>query len=273
MFLCNVSLFSIVTSSVSPIAHSSPLRTIMSPVPTKLRQDLHRIPCFHTAAAPTRPLSEQDQSAHNIQTPAPISACFAPAGHRAVLLAAVVVSSLVVLTWDSSSGAGHIVPSVVRPSSCYSLTTLHIAAPEAGFWGRFFSLPLHVSASLFAYHCCLESKITAAGVSPDSVISEPRGAVGSVPRIDQACLLSRSWRSSRQPTSLGSHQSSLPYSATARTHATWAALTPTGTMPDVVVTVWSLSSPALAFLIHQLCSSLRVRCASIQTPSQCVACV
>jgi len=177
----------------------------------------------------------------------------------------------VVLTTDSSSGAGHIVSSVVRPCSCCSLTTLHIGAPEEGFPSSSFSLLLHESASLAAIGCCLESKITGAGVSPDSLISTPRGVVGSAPRMDLACRLRRSWRSSRLPISLGSHQRSLPYSATAWTHATWTALTLSGTMPYVVVRVQSLASAALAFFMHLLFCSLNVRCASIQTPSQHVA--
>ena len=53
---CNVSLFSIATSSASPIAHSSASKTSMRPVPRKLRRDLHSFPCLHTAAAPTRPV-------------------------------------------------------------------------------------------------------------------------------------------------------------------------------------------------------------------------
>jgi len=88
-----------------------------------------------------------------------------------------------------------------------------------------------------------------------------------------ACQLRRSWRSSRLPASLGSHPSSLPYSATAWTHATWPALTLSGTMPYVVVRVSSLASAALAVLMHRLCCSLNVKCVSIQTPSQRVACV
>jgi len=178
---------------------------------------------------------------------------------------------MMVLTTDSSPGAGHIMPSVVRPCSCSSLTTLHIGAPEEGFRCNSFSLPLHESASLAANRCCLESKTTGAGVSPDSLITAPHGVVGSTPMMDLACRLRRSWRSSRLPASLGSHQSSLPYSATAWTHATWTALTLSGTMPYVVVRVRSLASAALAFFKHRLCCSLNVRCASIQTPNQHVA--
>jgi len=160
---------------------------------------------------------------------------------------------MMVLTTDSSPGAGYIMPPVVRPCSCSSLTTLHIGAPEEGFRCNSFSLPLHASASLAANRCCLESKTTGAGVTPDSLISAPHGVVGSEPRMDLACRFRRSWRSSRLPASLGSHQRSLPYRATAWTHATWTALTLSGTMPYVMVRVRSLASAALAFFMHQLC--------------------
>jgi len=66
--------------------------------------------------------------------------------------------------------------------------------------------------------------IAGAGVSPDCLISSPCVVVGSAPRMAMACRLRRSWRSSCLPTSVGSHQSSLPYSATAWMHATWTAL-------------------------------------------------
>jgi hypothetical protein len=39
--------------------------------------------------------------------------------------------------------------------------------------------------------------MTGVGVSPESLINAPRGVVGSVPRMDLACRLRRSWRSSR----------------------------------------------------------------------------
>jgi hypothetical protein len=110
-------------------------------------------------------------------------------------------------------------------------------------------------------------------VSPDFLINAPLGVVGSAPRMDLACQLRRSWRSSRLPTALGSHQSSLAYSATAWVQATRTALTLSGTTSYVFVRVQSLTSPALAFFMHWLWCSLNVRCASIQTPSECVACV
>jgi len=129
---CNVSLFSIATSSASPITHGSASKMSIHPVPRKLRRDLHSFPCLHTAAAPTRPSSECDPSVHHIQTPAPILASFSLAQRCAALLAAL-VSSMVVLTTGSSPGAGQLMPSVVRPCSCSFLTTLHIGAPELGF--------------------------------------------------------------------------------------------------------------------------------------------
>jgi len=110
--------------------------------------------------------------------------------------------------------------------------------------------------------------ITAGGVSPASLISAHHGIVGNAPRMDLACRFRRSWRSSRLPTSLGSHQSSLPYSATAWTHAIWMALTLSGTTPYVVVWARSLASVALAVFMHRLWCSLNVRCPFILTPSQ-----
>jgi len=199
--LCNVSLFSIVSSSASPMAHSSASKTSMRPVPRKLRRDLHSFPCLHTAAAPTRPSSERDPSVHHIQTPAPTLASFSLAKRCAALLAAVLWSSMMVLTADSSPGTSQFMPSVVRPCSCSFLTALHIGAPEAGFWCSSFNLLLHAFASLAVNLCCLESKITGAGVSPASLISAPSGVVGSAARMDLACRFRRSWRSSRLPTS------------------------------------------------------------------------
>jgi len=163
------------------------------------------------------------------------------------------------------------VPSVVRPCSCSSLITLHIGAPEEGLWCSSFSLLLHAIAILAVNRCCLESKVTGTGVSTDSLISALCRVVGSMPRLDLACRFRRSWRSSRLPTSLGSHLSWLPYGATAWTHATSMALTLCGTMLYVLVTVQSLASASLAFFVHQLRCSFNVWCASIQTPSQRVA--
>jgi len=180
---------------------------------------------------------------------------------------------MVVLITDSWPGGGHSVPSVVRPCTCASLNTLHIGAPEEGLCCSSFSLLLHVFASLAANRSFLESRITGTGVSPDSHISAPCRVVSSAPRMDLACRLRRSWRASRLHTSLGSDQSSLPYSATAWTRGTWTALEISGRTPYVLVRVRSLASAALAFFIHRLCCSLNSRCPSLQMPSQRVACV
>jgi hypothetical protein len=71
---------------------------------------------------------------------------------------------------------------------------------------------------------------------------------------------------------MGCHQRSPPYSATTWTDATLMAIALSGTAPYVFVKVRSLPSAALALLMHWLWCSLKVRCTSIQTPSQCVAC-
>jgi hypothetical protein len=248
--LGNHSLFLIVTSSASPIAPSSASNTFRRPVPRKLRRDLHSFPCLHTAAAPTWSSSEHDPSVHHIQTPAPTLASFSLAQRCAALLAAVSSSSMMVLTTDYSPRAGQFMPSAVRPCWCPFCTALHISAPEVGFWCSSFNLLLHAFASLAVNLWCLESKITGGGVSPASLISAPRGIVGSGLRIDLACQFRRSWRSSRLPTSLGSYQSSLPYSATGWMQAIWTALTFSGTTPYVFVRVRSLASAALAFFMH-----------------------
>jgi len=160
---------------------------------------------------------------------------------------------------------------VVRPCSCSITTTQHISVPDEGSSCSSFCLLPHAFASLAANGCCPQSKITGAGASPDSRISASLRVVGSAPRTDLDCRLRRSWRSSCLPILLGSHQSSLPYTATAWMQATWTALTVSGTTPYVFVRVRSLPSAALAFLLHRLWCSFHVRCAAIQTPSQCVA--
>jgi len=202
--ICNVSLCSIATSSASPIAHSSLSKTSMRPGTRKPRRDLHSFPCLHTAAAPTGPSSQRDPSVHHIQTPALTLASCSRAQRFTALLAAVVSSSMVVLTAGSSPGTGQFMPSVVRPCSCSFLTALHICGPEEGFLCSSFSLLLHAFSILAANRCCLESKISGAGVSPDFLISARRGVVGSAPKMDLVCRLRRSWRSSRLPTSVES---------------------------------------------------------------------
>jgi len=189
----------------------------------------------------------------------------------AALLALGASSSTTLLTTNSSPGAGELIPSPVGPCSCLFFTALHTGVPEDGFWCSFLSHLLHAVASLAAKRCCLHSKITAAGVSPESRIEAPGRVVGSAPRIDLPCRLQTSWRSSRLPASLGSHQCSLPSSATAWTRATRTAHTLSGTTPYVFVRICSPACAALDFFMHQSWGSLSVRCVSIQTPRQRVA--
>jgi len=138
---------------------------------------------------------------------------------------------MVVMTTGTSPVAGHFMRSVVRPCGPSSSTTLHLSAPEEGFWCTSCSSLVYASASLAENCCCLQSKITGVGVSPESLICAPRRVVGRAPRMDLTFRLRRCWRSSRLPTSLGSHLSSLPYRATAWRHTTWTTLTVLGTTP------------------------------------------
>ena len=147
-------------------------------------------------------------------------------------------------------------------------TTRYTGKPDEWSSSRFFSLLLHAFGSPAVNHCCLESKITGAGVSPDSLIDAPLQVVGSAPRMDLDCQLRRSWRSSRLPTSLGSNQSSLPYSLTTGTVDTGIALTLAGTTPYDSVGDRSHASAALAFFMNKLWCSLNVRCASSRMPSE-----
>jgi hypothetical protein len=169
------------------VAHSSASKTSICQVPRELQRDLHSFPCLHTAAVPTRPLSERDPSVYHIQTPAPILASSSLAQRCAALLEAAVSSSIVILTAGSSPRAGELMPSIVRPYSCSFLTTLHIGAPEEGLLCSSFSLLLHAFSIHAANCCCLESKVTGAGISPDSLIRAPRRVVGSASRMDLAC--------------------------------------------------------------------------------------
>ena len=84
-----------------------------------------------------------------------------------------------VLTIGFSRGAYQLMSLVVRLCSCSSSTTRHLSVPDEGSSGRSFSLLLHVFATLAANHCCLQSKITGVGVSPDSLIGVPRGVLTS----------------------------------------------------------------------------------------------
>jgi hypothetical protein len=158
---------------------------------------------------------------------------------------------MVVLTTYSSSGGGQFMPSVDRPCSCSAFTTLHIVALEEGFRCNSFRLLLHASACLAANRRCVESSIPDAGVNPDYLRIAPRGVAGSDPRMDLACQLTMSWRSSRLPKSLGSHPILLPYHAIAWKHAALTRLTLNGTTLYVFVGVRSLASAALAFFMHR----------------------
>jgi hypothetical protein len=153
------------------------------------------------------------------------------------------------------------------------LNTLNIEAPEEGFRCSSWCMLLHVSASLATKCYCLQSKVTCPGVTPDYLTSGPHGVVRSKPKMDVACRLRRSWRSSPLRTSLRSHHSTDIYSATAWTYATWPALTMAGTITYIVVSVRTLPSADLAFFIHRLFRSLNVRCASFLIPSKHVTCV
>jgi len=180
---------------------------------------------------------------------------------------------MVVLTTDHSPVAGHFMASGVLPCPSSLLTTLHIGALQERLWCNSLSMLPHASDSLAVNCSCLESQISGAGVSPDSLRSAQRGVVVGAPSMDLACRLSGSWRLSHSPTSLGSHQSSLPHCATAWTQATCTAFSHSRSILNVMVRVPSLASAALAFFMHRLCCSLNVRSASIQTPSQHVTCV
>jgi hypothetical protein len=170
-----------------------------------------------------------------------------------------------------SPGAGKLVSSVFRPGSCRILNTWPMGVPDKHSSGSSTRLLLHAFRSLAANNCFLEPNISSAGVSPDFRISAPHRVVGSAPRTDLACQLRVGWRSSRLPTSLGSHQSSLPDRPTGWTKGTWTALMLSDRTLYIIVRVRSLASAAHAFPRHWLWCIWNVRCASIQTPSQSVA--
>jgi hypothetical protein len=156
---------------------------------------------------------------------------------------------------------------------CSISTTRHICVLDEWSLCSSFSLLLSAFAALAAKRYCLESKITAACVRPDSLISAPLGVVCSTLRMDLACRMTKTWRSSCLPVRLAYHKSSLPYSGTALTQATWPALTLSGTTLYVFVRVRRLTSAAWACFMHRLWCSLNVWWASIQKPSKRVACV
>jgi len=200
--------------TASRITHGSASKTSIRPVPRKLRRELRSCPRLYTAAAAAQLSSQHDSFLHPFQTPAPMLASFSPAHGCAVLLAAVVLSSIMVLTTGSLPVASQFMRLVLQPCSCSLLTTLHIGAPEEGFLCRSFNLLLHALTSLAVNLCCLESKVTGMGVIPDCLISAPHWVVGSVPRFSLPWRLTGSWRSSRPPTSVESHQRSIRHSAT-----------------------------------------------------------
>jgi len=145
--------------------------------------------------------------------------------------------------------------------------------PDEGFLCSYHGLFRHMFSILAAKHCCLDSKIVDTGVSPVSLINAVCAVVGSPPWLVLACWSRSSWRLSRLPASLGSHQYSLQGSETARTHATWTAFVASVTTPWVFVRVRSQASTALAFFMHRLWCSFGGRWASNQMPSQCVPCL
>jgi len=150
-------------------------------------------------------MSDCDLSVHLLQTPAPMLASVSLAQRCSVLLAEVVSCRMMALTTDSFPGASQFMPSVVWRCLCASLTTTHIGAPGEGFQCNSFSVVLHESVSLSVNRHCLESNITGAGVSPDSLISAPCVVVGSACGLNLACRLRRSWRLSHLPSSLELH--------------------------------------------------------------------
>ena len=219
----------------------------------------------------TQPSSEHNPSRHHIQTAILNLAFISFALYCVALLAAPLSSSIMVLTTGSSPGAGQLMPLVAQQSSRAILTTLHIGVPKAGYSYTFVSLLLHEFASLAANCSCLVSKTTGVGESPNSHISAPHGVGGSTHRTDLACRLRGRARLSRQPTSWGSHQSLIPYSATTWIQASWTALNFSRTTTNVCVAVQRLAPGALAFFTYRLWFSLNTRCACFQKRSQNVA--
>jgi len=115
--LYSVPLFLIVGSSASPIGHTFTPKICTPPVPRSLWQDLHSSRWFHTAASPTWRSSELDSSVPHIQIPALTLASFSLDQLCSALLAAVLSSSMMVLTTESSPGAGQFITSVFWPCS------------------------------------------------------------------------------------------------------------------------------------------------------------
>lgn len=126
-------------------------------------------------------------------------------------------------------------------------------------------------ASIDTNCCCLGSRATASGVSPEFHISVPGRVDGYTPRVDLACQLRRSWRSSCQLPSFAFHKSSLLYSAISWTQASGTALTHADTIICTPVSDRSRASGPLASFMHQMCCSLNVVCVSIQAHRHLVA--
>jgi hypothetical protein len=194
-----------------------------------------------------------------MKTPAQTLPCICHALSCAALCAVLLTSSIMDFTIGSSPGARELMPSVVRPWPGSVLTTRHMGVPDKGSSWSSFRLMLYEYARLAANRCCLESRLTGMGVSPDFLIIAPHGVIRSAPKTDLACGLRRRRRSYRLCFSLESHQSSLPCSETVWTQVTWTALTLYGTTPYVFLRVQSLASAALALFTHRLWCSLNLR--------------
>ena len=137
-------------------------------------------------------------------------------------------------------------------------------------WSSYTShkLLLHSFPRFTAYHSCLESKITGAGVSLNLLLSACCGVMRSQCMADLACGLKMSWRLSRMATSLGSHHNSLPKFATAWMQAAYIACSLSGITTYILVRVQSLATAGLTFFADCLWCFLNIRCASIQLPSK-----
>jgi len=82
--------------------------------------------------------------------------------------------------------------SASRPHSCCFVLTVNIGARAVGWLCTAISFePAHALVSVAVNRCCLASRTTGAGVSPDFLISALIGVVGRAPRVDLACPLSR----------------------------------------------------------------------------------
>jgi hypothetical protein len=94
-----------------------------------------------------------------------------------------------------------------------------------------------------------------------------------MPQVDLACRLRRSFRAFCLPTSSESQQSLLPSTVTTGTHATWMAITLSGTSLYAFVIVWSQCSATLAVFMQWMSCSMNSWCASKLSPSKHVTCI